>query len=1048
MRQAFESAEITNVNLRNTLQKMLIPQDVFATTNYDTLLEKATGLGSLSYEEPNVAFQMLDQHRSRYILHIHGIYDSTKKKDNIIADEAQYRAVMEDQGAQFIQGILGTRTVIFVGCGKTGEDANISRFIRFAVDKLKMDKRYFFLYRDGETFLDMSDNITLIPYGDSYDDLPGFLEDMAQLRLKTKILDAPLVGLSPYQNVASGGNVLQQYHYSMQTVPFCGRTAELAALKEFVFQDKDFSWWAVTGQAGAGKSRLALELLRQLPTSWFGFFLNDKSGEKDVESFAPFSDTLVVVDYVAGRERIIANLLHSLRKQFDGAAYRLRVLLLEWENERSSASWYGKLLQRYGRFDTEELKEKEYRASFLYIGDLDDAVTCFIGKICEIRGFDIPESLQEELHQEYAQKNERLQFRPLFVQIFVEAWLENGFIMPKYDRFEDLLRIVMEKEQRRWIETLDGDQGCCNAMIRLLLRANICGKMSEDDILAYYQEDWKLIQQFLKKHSFPGRQFEEQKQAMIAAVCHSLHTGGYEIEPMYPDLIKEYMFFFYADKETLPDVLRELWQNDARKFSVFITRCRMDFPKNPFYEHVLRIYDANTQDMDVLAGRMNLLKKYEIDKKDDPGVLLDIIDNEYTFWKNVCPQADDPETQEKIACMKLMGLSLVAKQYGGWSYYDLSQMMEVIRELFQIPGGQAVQILKQIEGQRISTDLSANGFISEATEVIQMMDSIQSETPQFTAYIRMLNKSTEMMNALMEEELPRAFELLKEMRNSCIEIEEYEVFLYSCRNILMFCTTALTNTQVRQVMDYVEQVSALFPGEKDIYAKAFACKILELQYYFLSGEQTADTIQNQLQQYVLDCSLSDFEDSKKYAEAMGVAWATKETFQLNFTDREETHLTSVIDRAQRILQVNPHLTDVVFIMIQAQRALYKNVLKRRIRKQDVEMAFSYVEENPESETVREAFFAMLEESEERNRIRAYLAKPLVTNAIRDARYNPLSDGGIPEIAQQAALLQELLMKATPCTNRRSVPKVGANAPCPCGSGKKFKKCCRGKGIYD
>ncbi|MDD2497281.1 MAG: SEC-C metal-binding domain-containing protein, partial [Desulfitobacteriaceae bacterium] len=31
---------------------------------------------------------------------------------------------------------------------------------------------------------------------------------------------------------------------------------------------------------------------------------------------------------------------------------------------------------------------------------------------------------------------------------------------------------------------------------------------------------------------------------------------------------------------------------------------------------------------------------------------------------------------------------------------------------------------------------------------------------------------------------------------------------------------------------------------------------------------------------------------------------------------------------------------------------------------------------------------------------------------------------------------------------RSHPKVGANEPCPCGSGKKFKKCCRGNGRYD
>lgn len=31
---------------------------------------------------------------------------------------------------------------------------------------------------------------------------------------------------------------------------------------------------------------------------------------------------------------------------------------------------------------------------------------------------------------------------------------------------------------------------------------------------------------------------------------------------------------------------------------------------------------------------------------------------------------------------------------------------------------------------------------------------------------------------------------------------------------------------------------------------------------------------------------------------------------------------------------------------------------------------------------------------------------------------------------------------------RQQEKVGRNDPCPCGSGKKFKKCCMGKGIYD
>ena len=32
----------------------------------------------------------------------------------------------------------------------------------------------------------------------------------------------------------------------------------------------------------------------------------------------------------------------------------------------------------------------------------------------------------------------------------------------------------------------------------------------------------------------------------------------------------------------------------------------------------------------------------------------------------------------------------------------------------------------------------------------------------------------------------------------------------------------------------------------------------------------------------------------------------------------------------------------------------------------------------------------------------------------------------------------------PTTVRRSTPKVGRNDPCPCGSGKKYKKCCMGR----
>ena len=351
MHEAFESTVVVNEKLKNTLMKILLMQDVFATTNYDHLLENATGLMAVSYEEPNVAFQMLKQGKSNNVLHIHGIYDSEKEIDNIVADKEQYDAVMNNQGAQFIQGILGTRTLIFVGCGKTTEDANISRFIQFANSHLKMNQEYYFLYREGENPVGMPSNIKLISYGNEYSDLPDFLEDMAELRIKEKVIKRPLIGLSPYKTAGYATDVLQKYHYSLQQLPFCGRTSEMSQLQNFLEEDQKFLWWAITGQAGAGKSRLALEFLKQSAGKWFGFFVNENATQSDFDSFEPFNNTVVVIDYVASREGFVANAIRSIKEKFENSDYKIKILLLERENSRNASSWYYKLLQMIEKYN-------------------------------------------------------------------------------------------------------------------------------------------------------------------------------------------------------------------------------------------------------------------------------------------------------------------------------------------------------------------------------------------------------------------------------------------------------------------------------------------------------------------------------------------------------------------------------------------------------------------------------------------------------------------------------------------------------------------------
>jgi len=49
--------------------------------------------------------------------------------------------------------------------------------------------------------------------------------------------------------------------------------------------------------------------------------------------------------------------------------------------------------------------------------------------------------------------------------------------------------------------------------------------------------------------------------------------------------------------------------------------------------------------------------------------------------------------------------------------------------------------------------------------------------------------------------------------------------------------------------------------------------------------------------------------------------------------------------------------------------------------------------------------------------------------------------GMEKLQNKWDSLKEMLIGPTPIQMSRKPPRVGRNEPCPCGSGKKFKKCC-------
>lgn len=1044
MDRAFTSSSIVNDSLVSTLKLIVTAQDVVATTNYDSLIEQATGLNCYTYQDPGKVYEMLDQRRSSHVLHLHGAYIPKDNIDNIVASQRQYDNVLSDEGAQFVQHVLGTRTVIFVGCGQTTDDVNISRFIAFANDKLNMDRDYFFLYKEGQNLVDLPDNVHPVAFGDYFSDLPDFMNDIALLRLRSIMSKNRIVGRTVYSNPIVSSDPLLSYHYAQQAIPFCGREEEMEELRGFLADDTSFSWWSLTGQAGAGKSRLALELLNRLPATWFGFFIKDRIF-KIGDNFKPFADTLVIVDYVCGRESIIADVIEELSQIFSSTTYKLRILLIERENSRESGTWYAKLNQ-FCNYSS--VPDHEYSDQFLNLQDLKPSDICnFISKVCEKCGMPEDPERDKSLRDAYGDKFERLQFRPLYVQMFVEAWIQNGLSYPHYDSFEDLLELTLNREQSRWLNILNNNRPCCNALIRLIIRANISGELKENDSDAIYAEDWKIINDFIAENSFPGRQCESTVAEIFAAICQNIGSHDKAIVPMYHDILKEYMFFYYMDEDRLPSVMQEIWKNVPNSFSTFITRCLSDFPANEFYRKALNSIELSTADIEALKGRVEFLRNEYLRKKADERVVIEIILNEFEFWRHVQIPVNNENGNEAYAAAKIAGLSFVAEMIGAYSTTNLSFYMSVIDEIYGISGGQIIQALKvqvlSTESQRcaLSYHFKESDILRGRIDSLITQNSTLSDLERL---IKLQNLSTGISNDILNSRnFEKAISKLKQMVTTCDETDEYSAYwalsAAACIGQLAFHFN--TPKYLDRARDCVKDLSSRHQDYYPVKLINVALDVTDLNIRMIFKNECKVSLKRSVEQ--LD---NKFEDIKidftkdKFEGYNDTVWGAYHILKLNFIDTEK-ELKDIISEANTILKDYPTRVTVIQAKLSATIKLHSDIRNDFVSREEVNDGYKHLLDNPESESIREVFEKMLESSTERYNKANYRNEDIISNAIHDAMFNPLNDSGIEKIDTLFGDYQE-----TPY--HREMAKIGRNDPCPCGSGKKFKKCCMGKGIYD
>jgi tetratricopeptide (TPR) repeat protein len=154
--------------------------------------------------------------------------------------------------------------------------------------------------------------------------------------------------------------------FASRITEFLGRTEEVAAVRDFLNSAESFAWWSVVGDAGAGKSRFALEVCSALDTRWNSGFIRDEQ-EQDLLGFVPEKPTLLVVDYASSRADWLGRCLLDFTTRAGANWPALRVLVLERDSGTESR-WFRSATRQQVQHESVSILSKHHAESLQLAG--------------------------------------------------------------------------------------------------------------------------------------------------------------------------------------------------------------------------------------------------------------------------------------------------------------------------------------------------------------------------------------------------------------------------------------------------------------------------------------------------------------------------------------------------------------------------------------------------------------------------------------------------------------------------------------------------------
>ncbi|XZE44052.1 SMEK domain-containing protein [Pirellulaceae bacterium SH467] len=351
--------------------------------------------------------------------------------------------------------------------------------------------------------------------------------------------------------------------FSSRATRLIGRDKERVRLLEFLNSDSNFSWLLVTGDAGSGKSRLALELCCEVGEEWHAGFLSRTVKDFKWSEYQPTRKTLIVIDYVASRAAEVGEVVLNLLRASSSFTKPVRILLVE----REKSSWWTTFSREDSQSESAEIIACQFGEQLALPGLSLEAILLIAKEVVHSQQGTWDDEIASAFVLRLLRSDRR--GRPLFAMI-VAHYLEA--VEP------NLLHTILKREASRRRQLLSGEPEQLKRMENLLLLATlVSGLLPKASSFSY-----------LAASNVAGLlpDIGLLDEALYSDMASSSRGGGATLAGLQPDILGERLVLDRLSESGIAGqnaraLLLAAWSFQPRDVGVVALRCVFDFQGDP-----------------------------------------------------------------------------------------------------------------------------------------------------------------------------------------------------------------------------------------------------------------------------------------------------------------------------------------------------------------------------------------------------------------------------------------------------------------------------------